>query len=191
MSTQLTLRLLSWGGKRKGAGRPPKADRPGVSHLKRPTLTHHLPVHITLRVQKQVWNLRTRRCFRIINRAFVAGCERFGFRLVHFSVQGNHFHLICEATDRRALSRGVQGLSIRLAKGLNRMMERSGRVFADRYHHRVLRTPTQVKDALNYVRHNARHHGQPLRDPVDPFCSDVIREGHVEARCWLLRAAPP
>jgi hypothetical protein len=32
--------------------------------------------------------------------------------------QGNHIHLIGEADDRRALARGVQGLSIRIARGV-------------------------------------------------------------------------
>ena len=33
----------------------------------------------------------------------------------------NHIHLLCEATDRRALSRGLQGLFVRIAKALNNL----------------------------------------------------------------------
>ncbi|HWV38452.1 MAG TPA: hypothetical protein VN033_08235 [Vulgatibacter sp.] len=51
------------------------------------------------------------------------GAERFGMRLTHHSVQGNHLHLIVEAKDARALSRGMQGLSIRVAQGMNRLMK--------------------------------------------------------------------
>ena len=70
----------------------------------------------------------------------------------------NHLHLVCEAADRPALARGLQGLFIRMAKALNRTLGRSGRVFADRYRDRVLRTPAQVRNALAYVLNNARRH---------------------------------
>jgi REP element-mobilizing transposase RayT len=137
-----------WGGRRKGAGRPPKGERPGVSHTVRATLAARFPVHVTLRVLPSVWNLRSRRSFRVIARALFAGADRFGMRLCEFSVQGNHLHFVVEAADARALSRGIQGLSIRLAKGLNAMMDKRGRVLADRFHARILRTPTEVKHVL-------------------------------------------
>jgi REP element-mobilizing transposase RayT len=79
------------------------------------------------------------------------GGDRFDVRVVEFSVQGNHVHLLVEAPDRHALARAIQGFSIRVAKGLNRMMGRTGRVFDDRYHARVLRTPTEVRHAIRYV----------------------------------------
>jgi REP element-mobilizing transposase RayT len=50
--------------------------------------------------------------------------------VVHFSVQRDHLHLIVEASDRRALSRGMQGLSIRVARAANGELGRKGRVFA-------------------------------------------------------------
>src|SRR5437867_3599150 len=107
---QMVLKFRTWGGKRKGAGRKPKGEKAGVSHLRRAVLPQRFPVHVTWRMRKHVWNLRTKRCFRVLERAFWAGSDRFGFRLIHFSVQGNHIHLIGEAADRRALARGMQGL---------------------------------------------------------------------------------
>ena len=68
---------------------------------------------------------------RQILRCFLAGKERFGFRLVHYSVQSTHLHLVCEAKHRAALSRGMQGLLIRLAKGLNKAWGRKGAVWAE------------------------------------------------------------
>ena len=52
-------------------------------------------------------------------RVFEAGKKRFGFRLVQFSVQSNHMHLIAEAEDSRALSRDVQALGVRLARAVS------------------------------------------------------------------------
>lgn len=85
--------------------------------------------------------------------------ELENFRLVQYSVQSNHLHLICEALDRRELIRGVQSIAIRIAKRLNTLWERAGKLFADRYHDRILRTPREVRNALAYVLHNARKHG--------------------------------
>jgi REP element-mobilizing transposase RayT len=102
--------------------------------------------------------LRQHELFLEVRRALVAGRERFGFRLVHFSVQRDHLHLLAEAADRRALSRGVQGLSVRLARAINRRLQRRGKVFMDRYHARALKTPRAAHWALRYVLLNARKH---------------------------------
>jgi hypothetical protein len=81
-----------------------------------------------------------------------------GFRVVHFSAQGDHLHFLVEAENNRALSEGMQGLSVRLAKGLNRMMRGRGKVFADRYHAHVLGTPSETRNALAYVLLDHRSH---------------------------------
>jgi putative transposase len=155
---QLNLTFRTWGGARRGAGRPPRGERPGVSHLRRPSQSRHHPLHVTLRVQRGVRSLREHALFRAVRQALAAGKNQFGFSLVQFSVQRDHVHLIAEANDRRALSRGIQGLSIRIARAVNRQLERKGRLFADRYHARALTTPRAVKLALRYVLLNARKH---------------------------------
>ena len=94
----------------------------------------------------------------VLLRAFEAGRDRFGFRLVHYSVQSNHLHLIAEAEDREALIRGLQGLGVRIAKRMNRALDRSGSVLVDRYHVRALETPNEVRMALRYVINNALRH---------------------------------
>jgi hypothetical protein len=95
-------------------------------------------------------------------------------RIVHFSIQTNHVHLIVEAKSTEALSRGMQGLLIRLAKRVNGYLGRTGKLFPDRYHAEVLSTPTQVRHALRYVLNNTRKHagsGRTFRPGwVDP-CS--------------------
>jgi REP element-mobilizing transposase RayT len=146
------------GGARKGAGRKPRGPRPGVSHHGRPEVTRHTPVHVTARVLPHVWNLRSGRSMRVLEAALDGAKSFRDFRVVHFSVQGNHIHLIVEADDNRALSEGMQGLSTRLAKNLNRMMGRHGKVFADRFHAHVLTTPAEVRNALAYVLLNHRSH---------------------------------
>jgi len=177
----------TWGGERKGAGRPPKGARAGVPHVPRPVLAPRFPVHVTWRMGREVWNLRTRRCFGVMQRAMYAGAARFGFRLVHYAVMGNHVHLIVEANDRRALWRGMQGLGVRMARALNRVMRRSGRVMGDRYHARILKTPSEVKRVRHYLLTNAQHHyGQTtatMATTADPYTSVAPL---VRPRTWLL-----
>ncbi len=130
-------------------------------------------------------------------RAFEAGRERFGFRLAQYSLQSNHLHLIAEAKDRRALSRGMQGVLVRIAQALNELWQHEGSVFADRFHARALRSPREVRNALVYVLQNARRHGFSLRG-ADPCSSGPWFDGWKErittaigrpvarAQCWLL-----
>ena len=185
--------MRTWGGARKGAGRKPSDERAGVSHLRRSVLTARFPVHVTLRMLPHVWNLRSLRSFRVFRTAITAAAERFGMRVCAFSVQGNHLHLLIEALDRGALTRGMKGLGVRLAKGLNKLMGRRGRVLADRYHDHVLRTPSEVARAMNYVHRNREHHlgdraGRLPAGYVDPYSSACAAHGVVlpEPRSWLL-----
>jgi hypothetical protein len=123
-------------------------------------------------------SLRTIRIVQEIERSFADGCARPGFRLAHYSLQGNHAHLIVEASDRDALGRGMKAIGARLARAVNRVAGRSGRVVAERYHLRLLPTPKEVRRALGYVLLNARRHAArggaaPPRDGVslDPASS--------------------
>jgi REP element-mobilizing transposase RayT len=189
---QLPMKLRRWGGPRKRAGRKPSGASAGVPHVTRPALARRFPVHVTLRVRREVYNLRSNRCFRLIRRAFRLQNGRNGFRLNHFSVQGNHMHLIVEADGKQSLARGVQGLEIRIAKRLNRLMQRRGAVFADRYHAHILRTPIETRHAVRYVLCNLQKHtGRPIL--VDEYSSAAAANagGGLPAppRTWLLRAA--
>jgi REP element-mobilizing transposase RayT len=157
-----------------------------------------MPLHVTIRMRPEIWNLRTHRCFRALKRAFAAGCARFGFHLVHFSVQGNHIHMVVEAPDHVQLGRAMKGLGVRMARALNRAMRRKGPVLADRYHARLLRSPREVRFAISYVLDNRALHaareGRPLQPGyLDPLTSVSLRSHDpplvAPARLWLLRAA--
>jgi putative transposase len=188
---QLALGLPQRGGKRRGAGRKPKGRRALVSHRSRPRFEKAAAVQVTLSVARHVWNLRSRRCFEIIEVCLAAARERFGLRVIEFTVLGNHLHLIIEADSDEALSRGMQGLNIRIARALNRLMERKGQVFADHYHSRLLRSPTELVNAIAYVLGNAAHHYR--ESGQDRFSSRAYEELHRQKllshpRTWLLRS---
>lgn len=177
----------TWGGARPGAGRPPNGERAGVSHLKRGEVSSKEPVHVTLRVQPGVRSLREPKVFAAVLSGLAAGRRRFGFRLVHFSVQKDHVHLLVEAGNRRALARGLQGLSIRIARAVNRVLGRHGRLFGDRYQSRSLSSPEEVKHALAYLLLEARGPGGRSGVTATDRCSsaewfDGFARGVVSAR---------
>ncbi len=190
--SQLELQMHRHGGARRGAGRPRTSTR--VTHAPRPKFDGaRTPLHVTLRVAHDVWNLRSQRGFRCVEHALAAERARGVLRVVHFSVQGNHLHLLVEAPDRASLSRRMQGFGIRLARRINAMMgRRRGRVLADRYHARALRTPREVRRAIGYVLHNyakhaARRGGRPRRGlGADRFSSAVVGGACSAPRTWLL-----
>ena len=189
------LVLPSWGGKRKGAGRKPLVPgKPGVPHVPRPLFSRATAFHVTLKMDKHVYNLRSRRCFRVVEKALGKGASRFGARVVEISVQGNHIHLLVEAKETKGFCRAMKGLSVRLAKGLNKVMQgRKGRVIADRYHAHWLRTPSEARNALSCVRSNHRKHlaalGQylPATD-IDTYSSASPKVAQLlpKASTWLL-----
>ena len=198
MARQGTLRFPTWGGSRRGAGRKPLGPTAGVPHRRRPGHDGAHPAHVTLRVVSGCPSLRSKRVFSELRTAF-AKVSTKRFHVAHFSVQTNHVHLVVEAANELAIGRGMQGLGIRLAKAINRVSGRRGRVWADRYHARALRTPKELRNALVYVLLNGRKHHVtgPGTDPCSsglwfdgwkdlrgamPGASPIMR-----ARTWLLR----
>jgi REP element-mobilizing transposase RayT len=215
---QTEILFRTHGGARRGAGRKRVAPKARVLHRPRTLLTGREPVLVTLTTQRTASNLRGRRAMERIVRSLSRAKERLGVRIVHYSVQRDHLHLIVEAEDTRSLSRAMQGLSVRIAKALNRAIGRpsfgkGGKVFADRFHDRVLTSPRQVRHALGYVLCNARKHAAapPIRsgaaaswvDPCssarafDGWCREVRVTGYsgddvaiaatATPRVWLLR----
>ena len=142
--------------------------------------------------------LRGFRIYPAVRQALLAASVRLGVRIVHFSIQSNHLHLIVEAVDQIALGRAMKGFGVRVARRLNRIAGRRGRVIADRYHARYLCNPTEVRRALVYVLQNGAKHGhgghEAMRSPMwtDPFSSAPFFTGWDEhCQRWIpARDAP-
>jgi REP element-mobilizing transposase RayT len=186
------------GGKRAGAGRPPKGELPSERHERRESFKASEPVHVVVRAGNAVGGLPVRK-------AMVATFRRSDCRIVHISILRTHVHLIVEAAGRMALARGMQAFAISAARHLNRAISertgdrRRGAVFPDRYYVEVLRSPRQTRRAISYVLNNWRKHGESqLRVAngwkVDPFSSAPSFDGFtdVDARAieWPERYVP-
>ncbi len=194
---EMRFETVRWGGARQGAGRKPlpKSKR-RIAHRSREAIGLQQPVHVTWRVRDDVWNLRSRRSFRPMLRAFAAVSDRWGVRLTHFVVLGNHLHVIVEADRAGALARAMKALAIRLAKGLNRLMGRKGALFTDRYHTHVLRSPTEVLHAIRYVLGNANVHaarqGRPTSLRADAYAAGYgVNDGSDASWRALADDGPP
>lgn len=199
---QQPLPFRGHGGKRPGAGRPPNGDRAGEPHARRPRLTSSQPAHITLRVASDVGRLRTRDMYHAVRIATHVASARDDFRIVHLSIQHDHIHLIAEAGDRMALSRGIRAFEISAARRINtvasrrRHAPRRGRVFPDRYHAHIVDSPRAARHALRYVINNWRKHGEHERREarswlLDPFSSGLSFPGWKELEDQLWRWRPP
>jgi hypothetical protein len=147
-----------------------------------------------VRVRPEVANLRTKARARVIRQAFVACCARDGFRIIDWTIQGNHLHLVVEADSNVVLGRGMQAFSIRVARGLNRLAGRTGAVFTERYHIHVLTTPAEVRNARAYVLNNFRRHAAQsgrriAAGEVDPNSSWAWFDGWRDLSAEQRRAA--
>jgi putative transposase len=155
------------------------------------------PVHLTLRARPGLLSLRAPRVFSAIREALRAASSSV-FRVIHFSVQSDHLHLIVEANDSAGLITGARGLVIRAARAINRALDRRGAVWGDRYHTRALKTPREVRNGLVYVLMNFRKHRPGDRRGLDPCSSALWFDGLVSqtpvprepspvcgARTWL------
>jgi REP element-mobilizing transposase RayT len=164
------------GGKRPGAGRKRSTPERRVPHVTRDAFRDGVPAHVAMKVREGLPSLRSRQLYRVVEGAIFDATERLGTRICEFSVQSNHLHVIIEARDKVSLTRAMQGLAIRIAKRVNRALDRKGKFFRDRFFSRLLRTPLEVKRALRYVLQNALHHGA-IRSGIDPCSSARWFEG--------------
>ena len=202
---QVSLPRVDRNGQRRGVGprkirhrlgRPPNGPRSGGKHGPREVFRPTTPVHVTLRVGEAIGRLRKDKTYAALREALLVAARRENFRIVHVSIQSNHVHLLVEATDRKALSRGMQSFQISAAKRLNAAISppgakrRRGSVFTNRYHALVIRTPKQARNCLAYVLNNWRHHhedrdGQARGWKIDRYSSAVSFDG------WRERWASP
>jgi REP element-mobilizing transposase RayT len=173
---QLTFeerRKFTKAGKPKKRPGPKPAERARIRHRVRPTHKHWVPMHVTLRAAPGLPSFREQVLYPAFERA-VRATVREDFRIVEFSVQDNHVHLIVEAKDNDALARGMKSFTVRANRLFNAAARRGrGRVWGDRYHRRDLTSPRQVRNAIVYCLQNyKKHQNVPAgRLVIDPCSS--------------------
>lgn len=187
------------GGARAGAGRKRlPAGLRYTPHRARSVHRSAHPVHVTMRA-----GLRSLRHPFVAQtvRAALQAANRSDFRIVHWSIQPNHLHLIVEAQSSESLSSAMRGLAVRVARRVNRLLFRRGSFWVDRWYGVELTSPRQVRNALVYVLQNHAKHSASHRAARDPLSSAASFDGFAGAlpqargspapdsgaRTWLLR----
>lgn len=161
MQLKINLNGGRHGGLRRGAGRK-RLHSKGVSHVIREKVLSRTPLHVNFRYRAHVRNKQT---LKLLNKA-IKNARSHGLKVLHFSFQSNHVHLILEAQNNSILTRGMRSLTITLAKGLD-----MGRIQVERYHLHVLKTVREVKHALRYVLFNQQLHEKGTSTKVDDYSS--------------------
>jgi len=154
---QLTFKKVNgWGGKRRGAGRPNESGT--VNHMGREEVNFKKPLHLTLRLKDEVRiNLRSSEMLECFKEC-AEKAKTAGLRVIHFSVQSNHIHILAECRDNPTLSKGMKSLGCRLGKAIRQRCGGRGSVFKGRFHLHVLKTPREAKNGLGYVLLNQSKH---------------------------------
>lgn len=164
---QIKMKLNTHGGKRDGAGRKRKKSR-GVSHEGRERVTSRTPLHINFKYRLRVRNKDT---LKLLKKAISNG-RKHGLKILHFSFQQNHVHLIVDASSNEVLTRGMRSLTITFAKGLKK-----GRIQMERYHLHVLRTFAETRNAIRYVLFNEQRHDTGIYSAINGYSSLLNVEG--------------
>lgn len=171
-SKQLKLDLYKgrWGGRRPGSGRK-RIHSKGVAHRVREIVSARTPLHINFKYRTQIKN---KFCLKLLKKAIMNARSK-GLRIVHFSLQSNHIHLIIEAENNEILTKGMRSLTITFAKGL-----KAGKVQLERYHLHVLRTIREAKNATLYVLFNQQKHEKGKYSKIDEFSSLLLIDKSLE-----------
>ncbi len=188
------LRGAVKGEKRRGVGRPKRGDRASERHQKRASFAGRNPIHVVVRAHEDVQPLRRKVVYQAIRRATKVVARSTDMRIVYYSIQNTHIHLLVEAADKVALAKGMQSFGVSAARHINTALfeaalerglvvaRRQGPVIADRYHARILKTPREVRNCISYVMNNWRHHGadRDAKWPTDWYSSGPIFRGWSE-----------
>jgi REP element-mobilizing transposase RayT len=161
------LAFKTHGGRRKGAGRPNKTRT--VNHMTRARVDFRKPLHITMRLQEGVPNIRNKTLLKQFKKS-ANQAAKFELHVIHFSLLRNHLHMIVEAKDNEALALGMRSLAGRFGKQIRRHAGGKGRVFQGRYHLKTIKSARQMRRTLEYVLLNYAKHTK-LPEHLDPFSS--------------------
>lgn len=167
-AAQLKFKAVNgWGGKRRGAGRKNQSGK--VSHSKREKVDFKRPLHLTLKVRDPKWSLRCGEIAAAFKNS-AKGAQKFGLRILHYSLLKDHIHILVEARNNEDLARGMRSFGARMGKAIRKIVGGRGAIFKGRFHLRVVTNPTQMRNTLAYVLQNFSKHTRLLKH-VDAYSS--------------------
>lgn len=165
-NTQLTLINF------KGAGRPAIHDK-SIRHVERERIEKLTSLHLTIKVRENKAGIKNKSVLKILHQA-IKRARLKNLKVIHYTLEYNHIHLLVEAYGHKNLHQGMQSFGISLAKQINRLKSLKGAVYKHRYHLRKLSSARELKNVLHYIFNNGIHHSRTssLLDPYNslPAC---------------------
>ena len=135
-------------------------------------------------MKKEAGNFRRKKLILFLIRLLQERPPWPGFRIVAWTLQKDHLHMLAEARSQEDLSRTMKGLLSQLGRGWNAILQRKGPLFQGRYFVRVVRDEGEAKKLLNYVLKNHIRHGLAPAGVFDPFSSTFWQDVWLEREAW-------
>jgi Transposase IS200 like len=153
----------------KNAGRPAIHDI-GIRHIKRAEIRQATPLHLTIKLIRA--DIQNKIILKALRRAIMRARLQ-GMVIIHYSLEHDHVHLYAETSDNGTLARGMKALGVTLAKRINGYFKARGRCYKTRYHLRILKSASEVKNVLNYILKNGIKHKRTTQ-VIDPYNSAIV-----------------
>ncbi|MBC7712718.1 MAG: transposase [Rhizobacter sp.] len=154
----------------KGAGRKAIHDK-GIRHIEREAIKKDTVLHLTLKITREKAALKNKMILKCLHHS-IKKARGLGLKVIQYTLEYDHIHLLVEASDKVQLGIGMQSLGISLSKGINKIKAQKGKVFKNRYHFRKLSTPKEIKNVLNYILGNGIKHKETtsIVNPYNSLC---------------------
>lgn len=152
----------------KRAGRKAVHDK-GIRHISRPKLQRPSSLHLTIKVRENKADIQNKKILKALHHA-IKRARLKNLKVIHYTLEYNHVHLLVESSDNKILHQGMQALGISLSKAINRIKRLKGGVYKHRYHFRQISSPRELKNVLHYIFHNGIKHHR-TKSIIDPFNS--------------------
>ncbi|MBC7714103.1 MAG: transposase [Rhizobacter sp.] len=157
----------------KGAGRPAIHDA-GIRHTSRPELHRPCSLHLTVKIKKIKADIKNKTILHFLKRA-ILNSRKQGLKVIHFSLEYDHVHLLIEADNNIVLGKGMKSFGVTLSKAINKVKNQKGGVYKHRYHFRQISSARQLKNVMKYIFLNGVKH-KTANNIVSPFNSISAEE---------------
>ncbi|MBC7538614.1 MAG: transposase [Bacteriovorax sp.] len=157
----------------KSAGRPSTTDV-GIRHISRARIVIPTSLHLTIKVQEIAADIKTKRILKVLHHA-IKRARLKKLKIIHYTLEHNHVHLLVEARDNQILHQGMQAFGITFAKAINKLKHLKGVVYKHRYHFRKVNSPHELKSVLHYIFRNGIKHKRTM-SMIDPYNSFVAEQ---------------
>jgi hypothetical protein len=153
----------------KNAGRKAIHER-GIRHIKREEITRNMPLHLTVKLNQA--DIQNKIILKGLRHAIMRARLQ-GLKIIHYSLEQNHIHIYAECSDNIILGKAMKALGVSFVKKINSYFSRKGSCYKTRYHLRILRSASEVKNVLNYILKNGIKHKR-TKFIIDPYNSALI-----------------